>query len=86
MEEGKFVVVWYEGEQIPENLYYQDNGEESDSNDTVQEVDTFDVLLVVSMTVLNPQFISSYLHYRNVIVTPKSAFSNEFICNTMTRF
>ena len=31
-------------------------------------------------------FISSYLHYRNVIVISQIAFSNEFICNIMTRF
>ena len=42
MEEGKFVSLWYEDEQIPKGLYYQDNGEESDSNDTVQEADKFD--------------------------------------------
>ena len=32
MDEGKLVPMWYEGKQIPEDLYFLDIGEESDGN------------------------------------------------------
>ena len=42
MDEGKLEPLWYDDEQILEDLYYQENGGEGDGNDSGEAKDEGD--------------------------------------------